>query len=539
MEIFSNMRKTTENVGSIKRRVGSVFILLCMIITVAVVGVSAQGEELVSAGAAYQLEYGSIENEFYADWNKNGLTDGTAAAAYSSETQGNDWFALMYSKNVSTFGAPNGEGGIIIDLGAVKSGLNKFRVHCVTNASAPIVAAEKITVSVSDTAGGAFATVAEKTGLSSANDVDWFELSADSAASGRFVKFSFKLPTASNMGLFLLDELEVYAGGTAASDSSDTTSDTTSDAASGNESSSDVHGDPMFAITLANPGEYVEGRKFEVGVTIDDIVVPGGIYIISFAVEYDPAKVTLLNEESEDGSLIVDTHLPADVWENLSHVDRAAGVIEIEFSNPSTTRVAASADGDIALSFAFMPKDGVTGDIAINVKAGTVVAGDENFNKYAGRWENISVPLGHIPGWIEVEQRNCGHSGVRHCYCTVCGELLETEVLPPTGEHTAGEWVTTREARYGVAGSREQRCTVCGKVVNTELVAGLAFPKGDVNGNGIIDAQDYMMAKRNVIGNFTLDEDQTRRGDVDGNGKVDAWDYAKIKRHFLGTYTIE
>ena len=46
------------------------------------------------------------------------------------------------------------------------------------------------------------------------------------------------------------------------------------------------------------------------------------------------------------------------------------------------------------------------------------------------------------------------------------------------------------------------------------------------------------MAKRAVIGTYVLNEEQFTRADIDGNGSVDATDYLKIKRHVLGTYVI-
>lgn len=62
---------------------------------------------------------------------------------------------------------------------------------------------------------------------------------------------------------------------------------------------------------------------------------------------------------------------------------------------------------------------------------------------------------------------------------------------------------------------------------------------GDVNGNGEIDAGDYLMAKRIFLGTFEASGEQADRGDIDRNGRIDASDYLKIKRHFLGTYVIE
>lgn len=63
--------------------------------------------------------------------------------------------------------------------------------------------------------------------------------------------------------------------------------------------------------------------------------------------------------------------------------------------------------------------------------------------------------------------------------------------------------------------------------------------KGDVNGDGRIAMNDYLLARRIIIGTRKADEDMLYRCDVNGNGKSDANDFLLIKRHFLGTYTIK
>ncbi|MBQ9848355.1 MAG: dockerin type I repeat-containing protein [Clostridia bacterium] len=62
--------------------------------------------------------------------------------------------------------------------------------------------------------------------------------------------------------------------------------------------------------------------------------------------------------------------------------------------------------------------------------------------------------------------------------------------------------------------------------------------KGDVNGNGKIDAQDYMLAKRHCLRTYILVDEMAKRGDINGNGSIEASEYALIKRHYLGTFVI-
>lgn len=61
---------------------------------------------------------------------------------------------------------------------------------------------------------------------------------------------------------------------------------------------------------------------------------------------------------------------------------------------------------------------------------------------------------------------------------------------------------------------------------------------GDVNGDGVVDATDYLQLKRAVLGTFELNAEQTGAADVDGDGAVTALDYTYVKRAVLGTYVL-
>ena len=61
---------------------------------------------------------------------------------------------------------------------------------------------------------------------------------------------------------------------------------------------------------------------------------------------------------------------------------------------------------------------------------------------------------------------------------------------------------------------------------------------GDINGNGTIDAVDYLLIKRYILGTVTLEGAYLKAASVSGAGTVSAIDYLIIKRHFLGTYVI-
>lgn len=84
-----------------------------------------------------------------------------------------------------------------------------------------------------------------------------------------------------------------------------------------------------------------------------------------------------------------------------------------------------------------------------------------------------------------------------------------------------------------------------GRITNVTAEAKLSLTlrsssakRGDVDRNGDINALDYMLLKRHVIGTFKLTDEQQLLADIDRNGKLDALDYMLLKRHVLGTYTI-
>lgn len=88
----------------------------------------------------------------------------------------------------------------------------------------------------------------------------------------------------------------------------------------------------------------------------------------------------------------------------------------------------------------------------------------------------------------------------------------------------------------------EQLLTVKGDITVTYTYAEPAeepsVKYGDLNGNGEIDATDYIYLKRFVLGSFRLTEEQQKAADVNHDGVVNSLDYIRVKRHVLGTYKL-
>lgn len=74
--------------------------------------------------------------------------------------------------------------------------------------------------------------------------------------------------------------------------------------------------------------------------------------------------------------------------------------------------------------------------------------------------------------------------------------------------------------------------------ISTVFATETANQLGDVDGNGKIEADDYILLKRLFFGMAKLGSDAKLRGDIDGNGELEADDYILLKRAFFGTYEL-
>lgn len=84
------------------------------------------------------------------------------------------------------------------------------------------------------------------------------------------------------------------------------------------------------------------------------------------------------------------------------------------------------------------------------------------------------APLGHqYSEYVVTTPATCTEPGTLTATCSRCHDQI-TDTIPATG-HTPGEWVVTVEPGYQ-AGERVKYCTVCGAVVETEVLPPLYEP---------------------------------------------------------------
>lgn len=71
-----------------------------------------------------------------------------------------------------------------------------------------------------------------------------------------------------------------------------------------------------------------------------------------------------------------------------------------------------------------------------------------------------------------------------------------------------------------------------------EAISRTSAGLGDVNGDGDINAIDYLLVKRAVLGTYTLTDAARIAADIQQDGTIDAVDYMLLKRYILGTYQL-
>ncbi|MBR5362255.1 MAG: glycoside hydrolase family 9 protein, partial [Oscillospiraceae bacterium] len=87
------------------------------------------------------------------------------------------------------------------------------------------------------------------------------------------------------------------------------------------------------------------------------------------------------------------------------------------------------------------------------------------------------------------------------------------------------EWTTNENTIYGNAAMIFLTATIMSRIQSEQL-------RGDVSGDGIINAVDLTLAKRGILNGFA-DRAAEKAADVDQNGSVDAQDIAWFRQYLL------
>lgn len=121
-------------------------------------------------------------------------------------------------------------------------------------------------------------------------------------------------------------------------------------------------------------------------------------------------------------------------------------------------------------------------------------------------------------------------------------QVREGVIVGGMPELTVEEWsglfsgpITFRRASGARMGEEEIVGTGC--VADCGSRSYLVSVRGDVTGDGLVDAMDYMLVKRHVLGTYLLDDASYYAACLTSQN-VESTDYALLKRYVLGTYNL-
>ena len=160
--------------------------------------------------------------------------------------------------------------------------------------------------------------------------------------------------------------------------------------------------------------------------------------------------------------------------------------------------------------------------------------GEQERSCKCGSVEKETIPaLGHTVVTTEAVAPTCTEPGyTAGKKCSLCNEIIEAQKEIPALGHTPSDWVVEKAATAYSEGLEVKKCAVCGARLEERAIPKLAidFILGDVNGDGLVKANDARTALRAAAKLEELDEKALKAADIDGNGKVTAAEARKILR---------
>ncbi len=278
-------------------------------------------------------------------------------------------------------------------------------------------------------------------------------------------------------------------------------------------------------------GEPINGWYYVEAKIISGATVEGycyGTYIELPDVPQQPPIV-----EPVDPPIVGDNDMP---FENMER--EREGVVEVNAG--STLKIRSTA--------------GTNGSVVVSVNNGTplLIIGDditvESEPAYK-TWYYVQLQLdgkfydGYAAAdFITVMQEN---TAIPEPDTYVLTDMFVLGIRPGTTLAQLHNDINNRALVIGAVGNEllDWDIVATGDVVNymigtTVVKTRMAIVQGDVNGDAEVNAADYMMVKRHVLGTYELDFFGQEAAKVSGGEDVTASDYMMIKRHVLGTYEL-
>ncbi len=275
-----------------------------------------------------------------------------------------------------------------------------------------------------------------------------------------------------------------------------------------------------------------EKGTYNLDIKITNLGDTAGIVALQFALVYD--KSVFLPTVTENDSAQMDVFMkdmPQGKWEQMCSLDKDKGIYTLRFaalkaeSVSDSEKLTAGSSLTITIPFKTVANEGEIGSFSIS---GASVLAINNINGIvSGSGSSLSVSVEKSAEGIIPEE--LGYKIENGVLCYVSEKTEVDEFLSALNGFTLTD-----------ANGKEVSGYVCtGYVLSDGINSYIVAVLGDVNGSGVIETYDYILATRVHFGTFTPNEHQKLACDANGDKVLNQYDYILIKRHYFGTYVIK
>ncbi|MHB8061937.1 MAG: rhamnogalacturonan lyase family protein [Ruminiclostridium sp.] len=183
------------------------------------------------------------------------------------------------------------------------------------------------------------------------------------------------------------------------------------------------------------------------------------------------------------------------------------------------------------------------------VYGGSIISESTNSGYYGTGYINFPISGGYLEfqnvdggtgGAVILKFRNSlGTDSSRTGRIQVNGGTWQDITFDPTGAWTTWS-VKEVNATLDIGTANTIRLESTGQDLANIDELDITVPvvkKGDVNQDGDVNALDFALVKKHILGSEFLTGDALKAADVDGSGTVDALDYSQMKKYLLGLIT--
>ncbi len=288
-----------------------------------------------------------------------------------------------------------------------------------------------------------------------------------------------------------------------------------------------------LAVEFVNGDIAPENGLYYADIKATNLGDTGGIIALEFVLDYDKTvfKPTITkNDESQMDIFMND--MPNDAWEQMCSYDEASGKYTLRFAAlhcESLTQAEALVSGNslsVSIPFQVIGSEGCIGGLSIPTASVIAINGNNVILDGSGDTKSVSVEK----GFSTFIPEQFGYTVKDNCLMYIREETDVSEFLSKLGTL----YLTDEN------GKRITDGYVCTGYILTDgaNIKLSTVVKGDVDGNGKVNAADYILVKRTCLGNFKPNTVQFYSMAISDQTKVSATDYILIKRHCLGNYDI-